>query len=804
MLDPIYDEFMDEVKQIKLKAPKIPYTSNLTGNWITEKEATNPVYWARHANNTARFSDALEKAWQVNNCILLEVGPGNTLSVLAMQQPESRKVDNPTTVSSLRPEYDNQSDLNYFLTSVGKLWLSGIEIDWEKLYENKKPSRIPLPTYSFQKENYWIEEEPAEVEKISQNSINKVKRNEFKDWFYIPGWKRIGFIYQNEPSSVFTEGTLWLIFLDSKNFGHPISNFLQERGQTVVTVIFGKSFSKENGNNFTIDPRDNGHYTDLFRELKSLNSKSVNIIHLGCFSREDDSCFEYQNDNIQYLGFYSLLFITQSISKLNISLPINIEIITSQVHQVTGDEILCPKKALLLGPCGVIPKEFSNINCFNVDLPIDDVASKLPKELIQKLIGEFDNTNIEHLVAYRGKFRWVKRFDQVELETNGEENLSSQLTKKGRIRQRGVYLITGGTGGIGLTIARYLAESFQARLVLTQKSELPEKSKWKEYLNKSHEDNILNQKLKRLIELEELGAEVLVFGAEVSDEEKMREVIVKTGNVFGEINGVIHSAGIVKAGIIPAKERDSIESVFAPKVNGTLILYDLVKEMKLDFFALCSSITSVITPYAEIDYSAANAFLDSFSQYSNSLDKFYTISINWPGWTEIGQLVNLKVLKGTEKWKEAALKKAISPKDGLEAFKLAINSNFSQIVVSPEPLDNSDLEIYPSQLIDAAVKNFEQSSEEINKSSKNFKDNLDNDISSIEEKLSLIWQDILGVKKINENDNFFDLGGHSLLAIQLISSIRKSFKVDIDLGVLFDVSSLKEMANKILDKVSDF
>ncbi|MCK5345828.1 MAG: acyltransferase domain-containing protein, partial [Candidatus Heimdallarchaeota archaeon] len=84
MLDPIFNEFVEEVKKIKLKSPKIPYTSNLTGNWISENEATDPVYWAKHANNTARFSNALEKAWQMKNNVLLEVGPGNTLSVLAM------------------------------------------------------------------------------------------------------------------------------------------------------------------------------------------------------------------------------------------------------------------------------------------------------------------------------------------------------------------------------------------------------------------------------------------------------------------------------------------------------------------------------------------------------------------------------------------------------------------------------------------------------------------------------------------------------------------------------------------------
>ena len=187
MMQPVYDEFIEEVRKVNLKSPQIPYTSNLTGKWISENEATDPVYWANHTTNTARFSDALEKVWQIDNCVLLEVGPGNTLSVLAMQHPESKKIDNPITLSSLRPEYDNQFDLNFLLTNIGKLWLNGIEIDWNNLYENDRPKRIPLPTYPFQKENYWIENKQTEV--VGENNhklVEKIERNEFKDWFYVP------------------------------------------------------------------------------------------------------------------------------------------------------------------------------------------------------------------------------------------------------------------------------------------------------------------------------------------------------------------------------------------------------------------------------------------------------------------------------------------------------------------------------------------------------------------------------------------------------------------------------------------
>lgn len=223
--------------------------------------------------------------------------------------------------------------------------------------------------------------------------------------------------------------------------------------------------------------------------------------------------------------------------------------------------------------------------------------------------------------------------------------------------------------------------------------------------------------------------------------------------------------------------------------------------MDLDFFALCSSVTSIITPYAEIDYSAANAFLDSFAQYSDSQNKFFTVSINWPGWSEVGQLVKLKALKGTEKWKEEALKNAILPDQGLEAFKQIMNTDFAQIAVSPEALENPAKEIDPRKLFSIAEQSFPDAVEEKDAHIKETaKDK--NKFNSTEDELSFIWKDLLGVDGITKTDNFFELGGHSLLAIQLISALRDTFHIDLGLEEIFNTSNLSEMADKINELTS--
>ncbi|HSD64177.1 MAG TPA: SDR family NAD(P)-dependent oxidoreductase, partial [Ignavibacteriaceae bacterium] len=324
----------------------------------------------------------------------------------------------------------------------------------------------------------------------------------------------------------------------------------------------------------------------------------------------------------------------------------------------------------------------------------------------------------------------------------------------------------------------------------TQLSDIPPKNKWREIIRENHIDNALNQKLRKLIELEESGGTVTVYTAPVSDKKKMKEVIELVKNRYGEINGIIHCAGIVKPGIISAKEKGTIENVFLSKVEGTLILNDLAKDLHLDFFVLCSSTTSITTPFAESDYSAANAFLDVFAQYSNSVNKFYTLSINWPGWKEIGQLANLKMLKGTEEWKKSALDLAISPQEGLEAFKLALSSDLNQVIVSPESLENFSLKRTASfipettQLDDIKI------------------DDEENEKTNVEENLALIWKDILGVMENGKDDNFFELGGHSLLAMQLISAIRKTFLVDLNLENILDEPTFSAICKKINELIS--
>jgi malonyl CoA-acyl carrier protein transacylase len=132
LMEPVASAFEQEVRKVSLSAPQIPYISNVTGAWITAADATDPTYWVRHLTRTARFSEALHEMWQLPEPVMVECGPGRTLTILANQHPE-RKGPLRGAISSIRQRYENETDLQVLLAATGRAWLAGTAIRWRGL-----------------------------------------------------------------------------------------------------------------------------------------------------------------------------------------------------------------------------------------------------------------------------------------------------------------------------------------------------------------------------------------------------------------------------------------------------------------------------------------------------------------------------------------------------------------------------------------------------------------------------------------------------------------------------------------------
>ena len=361
---------------------------------------------------------------------------------------------------------------------------------------------------------------------------------------------------------------------------------------------------------YEIDPDNPADYNKLLSEIGAKGEFPHSILHLWSVCdpiSRDDTLDDLSMT--ETMSFYSLMFLAQALGATDLQTTVQIAVVSNNLHQVAGEPILRPSRALIAGPCGVIPRELADVRCINIDVELsggDDV-----KEAAEQIIAELQMRSTESPVAYRKNRRFVQAFAR----------LRKQEKQPIALRDDGVYLITGGLGAMGLTLAESIAKSVRARIVLVGRS-----------ASQSSSDA---ERIRKIRAIEEAGTEVLVVAGDVCDPEAMRKVAEQVHARFGPINGIIHTAGIIDDAPLLEKDRIGAARVLAPKVRGTLVLESVFQHDPIDFFIMTSSVSSIVAPAGQLDYAAANAFLDSFAK-SRSQERTRYFSIQWPRWTDIG------------------------------------------------------------------------------------------------------------------------------------------------------------------------
>ncbi|MCP6760236.1 MAG: SDR family NAD(P)-dependent oxidoreductase [Fischerella sp. CENA71] len=764
------------LKKVQLHPPRIRFISHVTGSWITDAQAINPNYWSQTLQQTGNFSESISQILDQFEGVFLEVGPGQTLSTITKQNLDINAKQHVLTCLS----QEQPSDVSLLLEILGKLWLFGVEIDWLEFYTEEQRHRLPLPTYPFERQRYWIEaKKPGKNN--NQTSYSLIKRPDIADWFYIPFWKPSLPSVQLDNKELLPEQSCILVFTNECDLGIKLVNQLEKQNRDVITVKIGDEFKQIGESEYTINPGNHQDYDILFQELFRNNQLPKNIIHLWNIT----PIIEQKLEQIQNLGFYSLLFIVQALGRQETTNNFQIIVISNNLQPVTGTELLCPEKATLLGPVKVISQEYININCCSIDVILPPNGSWQEEQLIEKLLTELTVDNSERLIAYRGLNRWVQSFEPVRFN-------QAKVEKSG-LRERGVYLITGGLGGIGLVLAEYLARTVQAKLLLVGRSALPKKDEWFEWLSSHDQTDSTSCKIRKIQELEDLGAEVLAIAADVSNIEQMQSAIAQAQQQFGQLNGVIHAAGVPGGGAIQRKTPAEAESILAPKVKGTIVLDTILKNIELDFLILISSNSSIVGEFGQVDYCAANAFLDAFAHYNTSRNGRFTTSINWDTWQEVGMAVNTELPQRLQQLRLENLQQGILPDEGVDVFRRVLANTIPQVVISTYDLLDV-LKHYNSDKQKLALDFLET----VNSSKFKYpRPELSNDYvaprNEIEQKLVNIWQEVIGIERIGIYDNFFELGGDSLIGIQLITILNKKFDSNLSVAKLYECPNVGSM-----------
>jgi acyl transferase domain-containing protein len=168
MMEPMTPRFTQLIADLVLKRPRIPYISNVTGAWITDTEATTPDYWVRHLKQTVRFADGLSQLLQKPGQAWLEIGPGQTLCSLIQQHPQLDKAAEQVFLPTLPHSYDRQPEVALMLNTLAQLWLTDVDVDWPKFHAREQRQRVPLPTYPFERQRYWISAAEADPNRTAR------------------------------------------------------------------------------------------------------------------------------------------------------------------------------------------------------------------------------------------------------------------------------------------------------------------------------------------------------------------------------------------------------------------------------------------------------------------------------------------------------------------------------------------------------------------------------------------------------------------------------------------------------------
>jgi NAD(P)-dependent dehydrogenase (short-subunit alcohol dehydrogenase family) len=492
------------------------------------------------------------------------------------------------------------------------------------------------------------------------------------------------------------------------------------------------------------------------------------------------------SEETQYLGLYSLLFLAQALAKHGMPDKIALNFISNHLVAAQGYEELRPEKATALGPCKVIPQEYPHIACRIIDVAIPDSGTPRRNRLIGQILDELTATTSDTLVALRGNQRWVQSYEAAGPDGN--------FKPEPRLRERGVYWITGGLGSIGLSLAEYLARTAHACLVLTGRSPFPERREWSQWLAEYGDQDEVSRKIQELQKMEEAGAEVLVLSADLGMQDQVESVVDRIDERFGRIDGVIHAAGITGAESVRViADTGPVECArhFQPKARGLVALEKALRGRDLDFCLLFSSLSSILGGLGFGAYSAANLFMDAFAHQQSRSSHTPWVSVNWDGWKRRGAAESALGLEA------ASTELSMTSQEGIECFQRIVSLVAGpQIVVS-----TGNLQTRIDRWINLDPLRKSEQVKLSEPSSRHTRPDLATTYvaprDELEATIADIWQELLGIDSVGVHDGFFELGGHSLLATQLTSRLRETFHVSLSVAGIFETPTVFGLAESI-------
>ncbi|MBT5307418.1 MAG: SDR family NAD(P)-dependent oxidoreductase, partial [Candidatus Scalindua sp.] len=483
------------------------------------------------------------------------------------------------------------------LYALADFYCQGYEIPWQNLFDNPLPHRIHLPTYPFDRERYWVSETDSPTSSVTATvPTNLVEtethmanisgnRESFEKMCFEEVCQEQTFLeFSRKEESTDQINTLVCLLSDPKNQDVFLAEMKIQSPQT--KVIFMSQMEGEG--------RDSETYEEVLQNIQEEESRVDAVLYL--WPLEDPACIQDVSPIVTLLQAMAatkfhpgrILFAGQFENSLDQCY------LESWIGFERSLKLVLPNTSV-----AAIYQEAGN-------------RKNMIKEWVSILLSELRVSKIQSVLYQEGK-RHIYQIRPTSL----------QSTSTSPIKQGGTYLITGGCGGLGFLFAEYLARTYSVNLILTGRSTLTE------------------EKQTTIQRLEQLGSSVFYLQADVCDLSAMENGLKAAKEIFGEVHGVLHAAGISGSQSIFEKELQDFQKVLDPKIKGTLVLDEILREEPLDFICYFSSSSAILGDFGSCDYAIGNRFLMAYATHRNGLYKQEKCSgkaivINWPLWKDGG------------------------------------------------------------------------------------------------------------------------------------------------------------------------
>ena len=592
LLEPILDRFRQGLRGMRLQPAQRPWISNVTGDWIDPQRAAEPDYWVAHLRSTVRFQDGIATLLAAGDRVFVEIGPGKALSSLARMHQRAAKSS--ALVSLPHPKDQKAADV-VALEAVGRLWQLGVAIDWNAFHGGVARRRVPLPTYAFQRQRHWIEPGNALLQEgvVRSASPQPPVRLPAAQWLQQPSWR----VQELAAGGAGPAGD-WLVVGDSA-FATAFLAHVRQHG--------GRAERLPSGDLAAVEP--------ALRQALATGLQPQRLLFAAALDG---------GDAVRLVQASVALW--QALGRADRTTGLRVLGLSRGAVQVAGEAVTAPAQAAVAGFLRVVPREFAGVRTRCID--VDDAALAAPAELAAALCREAEAGDSPLAVALRGARRHVQELIEVPPPA-GNPPLPW--------RRQGVYLLTGGLGGIGLKVAEHVAATAGARLVLVGRRGLPPRSSWDEWLQLRHGDRTAAL-VAKVRELEARGAEVEVVAADVSTADGARRAVQTALQRFGALHGIVHAAGVLDDGLILTRQPQQSERMLAPKLLAAQALDAATAELALDLFVVFASTSGLAGIPGQCDYAAANAALDAFAHWRTAARPGRTLAVDWGLWQDAGML----------------------------------------------------------------------------------------------------------------------------------------------------------------------